>query len=406
MPTSTLQHETPVKTGAANDRAALWRLVRLILVAAVAFVIVAGAWELVITRLGARPAIPEPFKTKIDLCLNTPGVDTVFIGSSRYFHGIDPAQFDAETARDGMPTHSYNLGFDALDFPELKFVFQQVLNDPRSKNLKYILIEPSLRVRLAPGLEHSQREIILHDAASSQSLASFILNGNHDWKRKLFWLYEQGSVTALRLTNVGALTNRYVRPQEPAPDVVELAGPGNNGFLGLEPHHLFGPKTTAADLKQLVADQKAAEQAGTSRELNSFEIAQLQDLQQQAAQHHVQLILLAPPTAAAEVYGEFAAVSHAKMTVPLLSFADPITYFDLYDPDGFTDPDHIDRTVARRWSIKAADAFAKWANPSSSAPAQAKKLFTAETQRRREVSSFSSLRLCVSAVQKSSGGHR
>jgi hypothetical protein len=346
-------------TGAADDRAALRRVVRQVFIAAIAFVLTAGVWELVVGRLHARSAIPEPFKTKIDWCLNTPGVNTVFIGSSRYFHGIDPAVFDADTARQGVVTHSYDLGFDALDFPELRFVFEHVLADPRAKNLKYVMIEPSLRVRLAPGLEHSQRAITLHDTAGTEAITQMILEGNHDWKRKLLWLYEQGSVSALRLTNVGALTNAYIRPQEPTPDPRELGGPAGNGYSGLPPGVMLGRKTTANDLTGLVANQSAAEKAGFARQLNSFEIAQLADLQHLAAMRGVKLILLAPPTATADIYGEFSAVAHAATGVPTLSFADPITYYDLYDPAGFVDPDHISQPVAEKWSLKAADAFVK-----------------------------------------------
>ncbi len=95
--------------------------------------------------------------------------------------------------------------------------------------------------------------------------------------------------------------------------------------------------------------------------LNNFEVDQLLDLQKLAADHHVNLILLAPPTAAAEVFDEFRAVTRAdesgKLTVPLMSFADPITYYDLYDPKGFTDPDHVGQPVSRLWSLDVARKF-------------------------------------------------
>ena len=137
-----------------------------------------------------------------------------------------------------------------------------------------------------------------------------------------------------------------------------------NGYAGLEPHVMLGPITTSADITKMVADQKSAEKSGKARELNAFEIAQLTDLQNLAARHGVKLILLAPPTAAGDIYGEFAAVSRGSAgTVPMLSFADPGTYFDLYDPDGFVDPDHIDKVVAEKWSVKAADGFVKIVKP-------------------------------------------
>jgi hypothetical protein len=362
MPTSLAILEPPEQTGADRDRAALGRIVRLVIIGAVAFVLTAGVWELVGNSLHARPEIPQPFKTKIDLCLNSPvPYDTLFIGSSRYFHGIDPAVFDAQMKSRGLLTHSYNLGFDALSFQELHFVAHHVLSDPRSR-LKYLFIEPSLRVRLAPGLEHSQRQVVLHDARGSVEVFQLILRGNHDWKRKLFWLYEQASVSAVRLANVGALTNKFIHPQEPPTDITDVAGTAGNGYAGLDPDIPLGPATTAQDIADMMSDQKNLEKTGSARKLNGFEIAELTDLQTQAAARGVKLLLLAPPTATADMYGEFSAVMRAsqsgQLRVPVFSFADPITYFDLYDPKGFVDPDHIGQPVAQRWSKRAADAFA------------------------------------------------
>jgi hypothetical protein len=351
--------------GAANDRRQLRRIVGQVSVAAIAFLLTAVAWECAINHLHARPEIPEPFATKIERCFNSGNYDTLFIGSSRFFHGIDPAAFDAETAKLGTPTHSYNLGFDALDFHELQFVVRHVLTDPRL-HIKTLFIEPSLRVRLAPGLEHSQRALTLHDETGSREVFEFLIKGNHDWKHKLFWLYEQAGVSAVRLTNVGALTNRYVRPQEPPPDLADLDGPEGGGYHPLDPNVLLGTPVTAQSIKDMMSDQTDAERSGTARQLNDFEIAQLNDLQKLAAQHGIKVILLAAPTAAAEVYGEFSAVKRAsetgKLSAPFVSFADPITYFDLYDPKGFTDPDHIGKPTSKRWSIRVADEFAKLEN--------------------------------------------
>jgi hypothetical protein len=361
MLTSEAIIETPVQTGSARDRAALRRIVAQAVVSVAAFVLTALVWEFIADRLHARPDIPEPFKTKIDLCLASGNFDTLFLGSSRFFHGVDPAVFDAEMARRGMPTHSFNLGYDALSFYELQFVAEKVLADPRF-HLKNLFIEPSLRIRLAPGLEQSQRAIVLHDVAGSKSIFELILRGNHDWKRKLYWSYEQANVSAVRLTNVGALTNRFIRPQEPPQDLNYLKGPAGNGYTPLDPNGPRGEQTSAAELAKMISDQKAAERAGTARELNAFEISQLTDLQTRAAACGVRLVLLSPPTATPEMFAEFAAIAHAHQTgqlnVPTLTFDDPAAAPDLYQPQGFVDPDHIGQPVSAKWSLHAADAFA------------------------------------------------
>jgi hypothetical protein len=346
----------------ASDRAQLLAVLRLVIVAAIAFVLAAVIWEAIGNHLHVRPEIPEPFSTKINYCFDTGRYDTVFVGSSRYFHGIDPVVFDAETAKAGVATHSFNLGFDALDFLELQFVVDHLLSDPRS-HIKTLFVEPSLRVRLAPGLEDSQRELVLHDTDGTIRTFNFIFKGSHDLKRKLFWMYQQGGVSSVRLTNVGAFTNKFIRPEEPAPDPADLIGPMNNGYSGLDPRVSTGDPATAAGIKQMVADQAKAELEGHARKLNAFEIDQLQSLQKLAADHGVKLILLAPMTASPEVYDEFSAMKNAaaqgKLKVPLLSFADPAAYPDLYDPAGFTDMDHVGQPVSEKWTVHVAQAFAK-----------------------------------------------
>jgi hypothetical protein len=66
--------------------------------------------------------------------------DTLFIGTSRTYRGISPAQFDEATAAAGMPTHSFNFGIDAMLPPEDAYVSEFVLRHP-SKNLKWVFIE-------------------------------------------------------------------------------------------------------------------------------------------------------------------------------------------------------------------------------------------------------------------------
>ena len=248
----------------------------------------------------------------------------------------------------------------ALDFPELRFVVEHVINDPRT-HVKNLVIESSLRVRLAPGLEHSQRATTLHDAAGSQYVAEFVLKGNHDWKRKLFWLYEQGSVSAVRLTNTGVFTNRYIHPQEPRQDIADLMGPAGNGYLPLTQKSPDAPLVTRRGIEQLITDQKHDELTGEGRRLNEYEISQITALQSEAAARGIKLMLLAPPTATAEMFGEFSAFrlaqANGSLSVPQMSFTDPVAYFDLYDPDGFVDPDHLGQKASQLFSTKAADAF-------------------------------------------------
>src|SRR5204862_4717932 len=106
------------------------------------------------------------------------------------------------------------------------------------------------------------RKLTLHDAEGSRQVTEFILRGNHDPKRKVYWTYSHAQASAVRLANVGALTNRYVRPQEPPPDTYDLLGPTGSGYLGL-PQKLRGARqVTAAGIEEMIAAQGTRERAG------------------------------------------------------------------------------------------------------------------------------------------------
>src|SRR6185369_6903750 len=84
------------------------------------------------TALGLRVFLPAPqidgISSKIQFIReHRDEIDTLFIGSSRAYHGINPRVFDATTAAAGAPTHSYNFGVDAMLPPETFYVVDQIL---------------------------------------------------------------------------------------------------------------------------------------------------------------------------------------------------------------------------------------------------------------------------------------
>src|ERR1051326_176735 len=66
--------------------------------------------------------------------------DTIFLGSSRVYHGVSPAAFDAAMAPAGGRAHSYNLGIDGMLPPETFYVIDQLLA-AKPRGLRRIFIE-------------------------------------------------------------------------------------------------------------------------------------------------------------------------------------------------------------------------------------------------------------------------
>jgi hypothetical protein len=112
--------------------------------------------------------------------------DTIFLGSSRVYHGINPAMFDAAMAAGGNPAHSYNLGIDGMLPPETFYVIDQLLV-AKPRGLRRIFIElEDLQISIAPEHVRTRRALYWHDWKRSAMVARKILEMNvaEKWKQK------------------------------------------------------------------------------------------------------------------------------------------------------------------------------------------------------------------------------
>jgi hypothetical protein len=112
--------------------------------------------------------------------------DTIFLGSSRVYHGINPAAFDAAMAAAGRPAHSYNLGIDGMLPPETFHVIDQLLA-AKPRRLRRIFIElEDVQISIAPEHVRTRRALYWHDWKRSAIVARKILEMNvaERWKQK------------------------------------------------------------------------------------------------------------------------------------------------------------------------------------------------------------------------------
>jgi hypothetical protein len=112
--------------------------------------------------------------------------DTIFLGSSRVYHGINPATFDAAMAASGQPSHSYNLGIDGMLPPETFYVIDQLLA-AKPRRLRRIFIElEDVQISIAPEHVRTRRALYWHDWKRSALVAHKILETNvaEKWKQK------------------------------------------------------------------------------------------------------------------------------------------------------------------------------------------------------------------------------
>jgi hypothetical protein len=133
-----------------------------------------------LTAFGLHALLPMPdiegVSRKIHfLAEHVSEYDTLFIGSSRVRHGVNPAVFDAMMAAAGAPTHSYNFGIDGMLPPESFFVIDQLLA-MHPRRLRWVFVElEDVQISVAPGDVGTRRAVYWHDWTRSAIVVRKIL---------------------------------------------------------------------------------------------------------------------------------------------------------------------------------------------------------------------------------------
>ena len=135
-------------------------------------------------------------------------IDTLFIGSSRVYHGVNPGVFDAISAEGGVPTHSYNFGVDAMLPPETFYVVDEILA-AKPRKLRWVFVElEDIQVTVSPEHARTQRALSWHDWKRTWIVSRKLLDLDaHDkWKQKRRRILQNRNALAMHL---GLLLKRF-----------------------------------------------------------------------------------------------------------------------------------------------------------------------------------------------------
>lgn len=118
----------------------------------------------IIAHLAPFPDVPEVREKLRYLHRHRDEIDIIFVGSSRIRRQISPALFDKRLQAKGHSMRSYNLGIDAMTFPELPYLLDRVLA-LKMPRLRYVFIDLNpLRRKISEGYdENSLRAVYWHD---------------------------------------------------------------------------------------------------------------------------------------------------------------------------------------------------------------------------------------------------
>ena len=184
--------------------------------------------------------------------------DTLFIGSSRIYHGIVPQVFDAELTKRGIASASLNLGIDGMSIPESSCFLEKIL-EQKPARLKWVFVELTpFRLEMDENRRESARGVYWHDWTRMKWIAGELWNNarttGRDYRRAPKRLrgalndLDVGAMHAgLFLRNVcNAGCGRRLVENACASDVAAIAqadefcGAPRFGFLGMDREPMTG----------------------------------------------------------------------------------------------------------------------------------------------------------------------
>ena len=316
------------------------------------------------TALGLRLCLPAPniagMSPKIQFIQqHGDEIDTLFIGSSRVYHGVNPGVFDALTAAAGVPTHSYNFGVDAMLPPETFYLADQILATKPQK-LRWVFIElEDIQVTITPEHVRTQRALSWHDWKRTWIVARKLLelDVREKWKQKRNRLLRNHGALAMHsrlfLQNVANpgrffdLTRWY--PEEEDASLLEYE-PRGDGY--------------APTMVPLEGERRARYEQWVSRDSASAKPREVDRYADQAFRHYAQEfraigatpIFFVMPGSATYLPSKFIGTQPAAV----MAFNDARTFPGLYVASGRIDEGHLNAAGADEFTRLLALRFLSW----------------------------------------------
>jgi hypothetical protein len=279
--------------------------------------------------------------------------DTVFIGSSRIYHGVSPKVFDAAMAAAGKPTRSFNLAVAGLMPPESLYMTRTMLA-MRPPRLRTVFLEVASAEPIPDMNNLTERDIYTQDASSlihglkRAQLDLRVTPQEFRWQQVSDDLSYSVLTFAQNELNVGRLASASDLAVDPEKYGPLTLGPDRDGYV---PARNPLSKRSRRKLEmELESIRKGIAKERPKDDLNEEDYAHTRDLLEA---HGVELILVTAPVALRDY--------HARVDLPpgvrFLAFDDPDRHPELFEPEHRSDSDHLNNSGARIFSQELADSY-------------------------------------------------
>ena len=132
--------------------------------------------------------------------------DVLFVGSSRFLRGIDPAAFDEMSAKAGFPTRSFNYAINGMRMQEIMARVDWILEQEPAR-LRHLLVElSSLDPLYREENRGGRRMVEWHTPRATRDSLRVVLGSERDLERKLEDASGHLNEFGLRLSNLGLST--------------------------------------------------------------------------------------------------------------------------------------------------------------------------------------------------------
>jgi hypothetical protein len=306
-----------------------------------------------VLHLALPPHVPE-VTPKLDyLKAHLGDFDTLFIGSSRIYHGVSPRVFDTVTAAGGKPTRSFNVAINGMLPPESLHMLGTILA-MRPPRLRTIFLEVASEEPNPDTNNLTIRDVYAQDWGSL----------SYGWKRALRdaqtgpqtdrWTRAWDDLSASTVTfaqnefNIGRVDLTADLVKIPDRMGAVMLGPDKDGYLPVR--HPLAPESRVTLERNLEAIRTGKVPERPPDRLNMESYARVRDL---LAAHGVELVLVVAPLTLKDY--------HAWVDAPpgprLMKFDDPDRYPELYVPEHRLDSDHLNDNGAQVFSKELAEAY-------------------------------------------------
>ncbi len=329
------------------------------------FVLAWAGATLALTRSGGFPQVPGLSEKREIWQARRAQIDTVFVGSSRTFHHLDPVAFAEAVAAEGLAKpQAFNAGADLM-FPPESFRWVRELLAARPEKLKWVFLEfAGIREKgdFGEGFENSARGVWWHDGQHTR------LAVDHVWRdERMPWLeradqcadhLSQAAQVATGAGRRGGLWSGLLLPQEAKKE--DALFDRETGFLGYAEQAMSG-EDAARYREQLAA--RLAGQPPPVRTMPADLRAALKELAAEVRRAGAELVLIEPP--------ESIRLSRPMKPPPgvlHLGYNAVEANQEWYAPEARCDGGHMVGSAAKKFSARVGRDFAALVKQRSAAP--------------------------------------